>query len=162
MARPIASKDTINFKAHARVDSHTADMALVTAVHSGGMPLLERVMASLMLCLQRDAEMRSDEFNGRPYYRIILGFIQEMCQSPAPDAHSFGLLSAIATALLSVQPLQTPSFAFPWLELISHRWGWEPLPFSQKPNILNSCNFCENEAFHSFTNFSCKIVSSAA
>ena len=98
-----------------------AETAAVAAVHSGGMPLLERVMASLMACLQRDAEMRSDEFNGRPYYRIILGFIQEMCQSPTPDAHSFGLLSAIATAVLSVQPLQTPSFAFPWLELISHR-----------------------------------------
>lgn len=96
---------------------------VVCAVHSGGMPLLERVMGSLMLCLQRDAEMRSDEFNGRPYYRLILGFIQEMCHSQAADSHSFGLLSAIATALLSVQPLQTPSFAFPWLELISHRWS---------------------------------------
>ena len=78
-------------------------------------------MANLMRCLQRDAELRSDEFNGRPYYRIILGFIQEMGQGPVLDANAFGLLSTVATALLSVQPLQTPSFAFPWLELISHR-----------------------------------------
>lgn len=78
-------------------------------------------MASLMWCLQRDAEMRSDEFNGRPYYRIILGFIQEMCQSAAVDSQAFALLTTIGTALLSAQPLQTPGFAFPWLELISHR-----------------------------------------
>lgn len=91
------------------------------AVHSGGVPLMERVMASLMQCLQRDAELRSDEFNGRPYYRIILGFIQDMGQAPALDEQAFGLLNTIATALLSAQPLQTPGFAFPWLELISHR-----------------------------------------
>jgi CCR4-NOT transcription complex subunit 1 len=90
-------------------------------VHSGGVPLLQRAMSNLVSCLQRDADMRADEFNGRPYYRIILGFIQEMSPDNSPDSRAMTCLTAIATALHHAQPLQTPGFAFHWLELMSHR-----------------------------------------
>ena len=85
------------------------------------MPLLNKATSVLVTCLKRDAEMRSADFNGRPYYRIFHGFMQELSPSESKDVGVFGLLSTIANALLSVQPLQVPGFAFPWLELISHR-----------------------------------------
>ena len=89
--------------------------------HSGGTPLLQRILSNMMLCLQREAEFRAEDFNGRPGFRIILGFITEISISEKTNPASFDLLTTIATALLDVHPLLVPGFAFQWLEIISMR-----------------------------------------
>ena len=47
--------------------------------------------------------------------------MQELAPADVAEATAFGVLSSLANALLSMQPLRVPGFAFPWLELISHR-----------------------------------------
>ena len=51
----------------------------------------------------------------------VWGCVQELAPADVAEATAFGVLSSLANALLSVQPLRVPGFAFPWLELISHR-----------------------------------------
>jgi len=94
-------------------------------------------MSNLVSCLQRDADMRADEFNGRPYYRIILGFIKEMSPGNSSDPRSMTCLTTIATALHTAQPLQTPGFAFHWLELMCHRC------FTMCPDVGEKDSYCK-------------------
>ncbi len=100
-------------------------MVCATA-HSGGLDLLSRVLGVVAGCLQREAAARGDAFNGRPYFRILLGLVCEL--SPAEPAApeelpAMKMLAAIAVTLEGVQPVRVPGFAFQWLELISHRHG---------------------------------------
>ena len=105
------------------------------AVHGGGVPLLAKVTSVLTKVLQRDAELRLSDFNGRPYYRILLGLIQELSPADVSEEGAFGTLSTLASALLNVQPLQVPGFSFPWLELISHRQGPRKAEVAQEAQL---------------------------
>ncbi|KAK9916879.1 hypothetical protein WJX75_008268 [Coccomyxa subellipsoidea] len=92
--------------------------------HGGGLDLLSRVLGVVAGCLQRDAAAAGNAFNGRPFFRILLGLTCEL--SPAEPASpdelpALKMLAAIAVTLEGVQPVRVPGFAFQWLELISHR-----------------------------------------
>ena len=96
----------------------------VCAAHGGGLDLLSRVLGVVAGCLQRDAAAAGNAFNGRPFFRILLGLTCEL--SPAEPASpdelpALKMLAAIAVTLEGVQPVRVPGFAFQWLELISHR-----------------------------------------
>lgn len=84
-------------------------------------------------CLQREAAARAEAFNGRPYFRVLLGLICELAPAEpgAPEElPAMKMLAAIAVTLEGVQPVKVPGFAFQWLELISHRFA---------PPTLASC-----------------------
>lgn len=93
----------------------------VGAAHRGGPALLAKVLGVWANFLQRDADEKGQEFNGRPFYRICMGCIQELTPSSRGDSDGIAYLATIAGALLEVQPLRVPGFTFPWLELVSHR-----------------------------------------
>ena len=40
------------------------------------MPLLAKALGVLTAVLKSDADLRGADFNGRPYFRTILGFVQ--------------------------------------------------------------------------------------
>ena len=73
--------------------------------------------------LQRSAQVRALTFSSRPYYRIMLGCIQELGPKPGQEQTGVANLATLAQVLLEVQPLRVPSFTFAWLELVSHRYG---------------------------------------
>ena len=76
--------------------------------------------------LQKEADEKGADFNGRPFFRICVGCIQELTPSSRSDAEGIAYLATIANALLEVQPLHVPGFTFPWLELVSHRFNPAP------------------------------------
>lgn len=100
----------------------TADAA---AAHRGGLSLLHKVLRVVSGVLVRDAAARGEALNGRPYYRIFLGLIAELAPAfpadPEADPARLSLIAMVAHVLEELQPQRVPGFAFPWLELISHR-----------------------------------------
>ena len=93
----------------------------VRAAHGGGPPLLARALGIWSTSLQRSAQARALDFSSRPYFRVLLGCIQELTPRPGHEEQGVACLAVIAQALLDVQPLRVPSFTFAWLELVSHR-----------------------------------------
>jgi hypothetical protein len=95
------------------------------AVHRGGLSLLHKVLRVVSGVLVRDAAARGEALNGRPYYRIFLGLIAELAPAfpadPEADPARLSLIAMVAHVLEELQPQRVPGFAFPWLELISHR-----------------------------------------
>ena len=95
------------------------------AVHRGGLSLLHKILRVVSGVLARDAAARGEALNGRPYYRIFLGLIAELAPTfpadPEADPTRLSLIAMVAHVLEELQPQRVPGFAFPWLELISHR-----------------------------------------
>ena len=91
------------------------------AAHGGGTALLGRTVGLWAGSLQRSAQVRALGFSSRPYYRIMLGCIQELGPKPGQEEAGVANLAVLAQVLLDVQPLRVPSFTFAWLELVSHR-----------------------------------------
>lgn len=91
------------------------------AAHRGGPALLARALRAWAVYLQREADEKGPDFNGRPFFRVAVACIQELTPSSRTDAEGLSYLATIAGALLDVQPLRAPAFTFPWLELVSHR-----------------------------------------
>jgi len=70
----------------------------------------------------KDVDERGAAFNPRPYHRVLTGLMMEMhAPDAALDSSHPQVLAAFASALLALQPLRVPGFAFSWLELVSHR-----------------------------------------
>jgi CCR4-NOT transcription complex subunit 1 len=84
---------------------------------------------------QGDADERGGAFNGRPYFRLLLGLIVELSPSDPSDNAGVGYLIAISAALHALQPLRVPGFAFAWLELVSHRQLMPKLLLSPQPKV---------------------------
>ena len=84
--------------------------------------LLGKSLTAVVRLALKDVDERGAAFNPRPYHRALTGLMMEM---HAPDASLDSshpqVLAAFATALLALQPLRIPGFAFSWLELVSHR-----------------------------------------
>ena len=84
--------------------------------------LLGKSLAAVVRLALKDVDERGAAFNPRPYHRALTGLMMEM---HAPDASLDSshpqVLAAFASALLALQPIRVPGFAFSWLELTSHR-----------------------------------------
>ena len=84
--------------------------------------LLGRALVAVARTAMRDTDERGAAFNPRPYYRALAGLMMEMhAPDSALDSSHPRVLAAFASALLALQPLRVPGFAFAWLELVSHR-----------------------------------------
>ena len=101
---------------------------------------MRAALAGATSALLADAAARGGDFCGRPYFRFFVGLILELAPDvdaaasaaaagappppagapPSPPPQPL-LLLEVAAALDRVQPLRAPGFAFPWLELVSHR-----------------------------------------
>ena len=103
------------------VDAFVRLMVCLVTQHGGGPPLFSRILGILSTALQRDADDRTGAFNGRPYFRMMVGFLAEL--SPAEPSDDIGAahLQAIAGFLHATRPLRVPAFSFPWLQLVADR-----------------------------------------
>lgn len=104
-----------------------SECAVVCAVHQGGVSLLKKILRVISGALVRSAASRGEQLNGRPYYRLFLGIIAELAPAfpadPQADPAPLSYIAMVALVLEELQPARVPGFAFPWLELISHRWA---------------------------------------
>ena len=84
--------------------------------------LLSRGLTAAVSVLLRDQDERGAAFNPRPYFRVLSTWLAALASpDPALDLASPAVGGVFAHALLAVQPLRAPGFAFAWLELVSHR-----------------------------------------
>jgi len=83
---------------------------------------LFRVLGVVVNTMQKAFKESPGAFNPRPFFRMFIGWYMEILESEVADeVITIPSLAAIADALLTLQPLRIPAFAFSWLELISHR-----------------------------------------
>jgi CCR4-NOT transcription complex subunit 1 len=71
------------------VDAAVRLFVCLITQHGGGNSLFVKVLGILASVLQRDVDERGGAFNGRPYYRMCVGFLAEL--SPADPADEAGL-----------------------------------------------------------------------
>lgn len=109
---------TLSFVA---VDAFVRLMVCLVAQHGGGPALLSRFLGIVAKALLRDADERGGAFNGRPYFRMIVGFLSELSPADAADETGAAYLQAVAGFLHATRPLRVPAFAFPWLQLVTDR-----------------------------------------
>ncbi|XP_052210992.1 uncharacterized protein LOC127813907 isoform X2 [Diospyros lotus] len=84
--------------------------------------LLPKVLAVTVRFIQKDQEERKASFNPRPYFRLFINWLLDLCSTdPVFDGGNFQILTALANAFHALQPLKVPGFSFAWLELVSHR-----------------------------------------
>ena len=103
------------------VDAFVRLMVCLITQHGGGPPLCARVLGILATALQRDADERAGNFNGRPYFRMLVGFLAELSPAEPSDETGAAHLQAVAGFLHATRPLRVPAFAFPWLQLVADR-----------------------------------------
>lgn len=119
-----ARTGTINFVA---IDAHVRLMVTLVLYHRGGKDLLSRILGAIATCLFQMADDRSTAFSGRPFFRIIVGLLAELSPLEAVDETRLEYVQAIAGFLYATRPERVPSFAFPWLQLVSDRRFMPPL-----------------------------------
>ena len=90
---------------------------------------LNRILGAVARVLLNDvaeaasaARSRRVPFDQRPYYRIFVNLLRDLnAADPVVEQDNLQVLGAFANAFHALRPQAAPSFAFAWLELISHR-----------------------------------------
>ncbi|XP_047948828.1 CCR4-NOT transcription complex subunit 1-like [Salvia hispanica] len=84
--------------------------------------LLPKVLALTVKFILKDAEERKASFNPRPYFRLFVNWLLDLCSlDPVFEGGNFQVLTTLANSFHAIQPLKVPGFSFAWLELVSHR-----------------------------------------
>ncbi|KAL1548658.1 transcription regulator [Salvia divinorum] len=84
--------------------------------------LMAKVLAVTVKFILKDAEERKASFNPRPYFRLFVNWLLDLCSlDPVFEGANFQVLTALANSFHAIQPLKVPGFSFAWLELVSHR-----------------------------------------
>ena len=122
-ATPPGAAPQLSFVA---VDAYVRLVALLCRrsgeAEAARLALLGRALVAVARTAMRDTDERAPRSNPRPYYRALAGLMMEMhAPDSALDSSHPRVLAAFASALLALQPLRVPGFAFAWLELVSHR-----------------------------------------
>ena len=102
-------------------DAFVRLMVCLIVHHNGGLALLSRVLGIIATLLLRDADERGAAFNGRPYFRLMIGFLSELSPTDDSDETGNSYLQSFAGFLHAVRPSRAPSFALPWLQLVADR-----------------------------------------
>jgi CCR4-NOT transcription complex subunit 1 len=103
---------------------NTGNLAEATTAR---LSLLNKVLSTIVRALLQDVEAHKVQpelppFDQRPYFRLLLGLLQDFnTPDRVLDSSNLQVLAAFASAFHVLQPVAAPSFAFAWLELISHR-----------------------------------------
>ncbi|XP_022867508.1 CCR4-NOT transcription complex subunit 1-like isoform X1 [Olea europaea var. sylvestris] len=89
---------------------------------SSKLSLLPKVLAAAVKFIQKDAEEKRTSFNPRPYFRLFINWLLDLCfLDPVFDGANFQVLTVVANTFHALQPLKVPGFSFAWLELVSNR-----------------------------------------
>ncbi|GAA0150692.1 mRNA polyadenylation factor [Lithospermum erythrorhizon] len=89
---------------------------------SGTLSLLPKVLGLTVRFIQKDAEEKKSLFNPRPYFRLFINWLSDLCSlDPVSDGANFQVLTALSDAFHALQPSKVPGFSFAWLELVSQR-----------------------------------------
>eukprot|EP00602_Paraphysomonas_sp_CaronLab_P009030 CAMPEP_0185024952 /NCGR_PEP_ID=MMETSP1103-20130426/8098_1 /TAXON_ID=36769 /ORGANISM="Paraphysomonas bandaiensis, Strain Caron Lab Isolate" /LENGTH=2202 /DNA_ID=CAMNT_0027558051 /DNA_START=281 /DNA_END=6889 /DNA_ORIENTATION=- len=89
--------------------------------------LLSRILNAIARALLDDHEARraaNTVFDQRPYYRLFSNLMQDLGVADTkqdPNPALLPLLVTYSQVFLALQPSAVPTFAFAWLQLISHR-----------------------------------------
>jgi CCR4-NOT transcription complex subunit 1 len=87
--------------------------------------LLSRILGTVGRCLVADAEATAPgrrPFDQRPYFRILVNLLRDLnTTDPVVEVNNLQVLGAFASCFHALQPQAVPTFAFAWLELVSHR-----------------------------------------
>ena len=87
--------------------------------------VLTKVLNVASRVLLRDSETTRNDgsgFDQRPYFRLFLNILHAVNNlEPSMEAVVFPVHRAFANIFHALNPARVPSFAFAWLELISHR-----------------------------------------
>ncbi|GFP80906.1 ccr4-not transcription complex subunit 1 [Phtheirospermum japonicum] len=74
---------------------------------SGKLSLLPKVLAVTVKFIQKDAEEKKTAFNPRPYFRLFINWLLDLCSlDPVFDGANFQVLTALANAFHAIQPLK--------------------------------------------------------
>lgn len=109
------------------IDAHVRLMVTLVVHHGGGKDMLSKILGAVATCLFQMAEDRSSGLSGRPFFRIIVGLLAELSPLESVDETGCEYLQVIAGFLYATRPQRVPSFAFPWLQLMSDRRFMPPL-----------------------------------
>mmetsp|Transcript_114482 Transcript_114482/g.262649 ORF Transcript_114482/g.262649 Transcript_114482/m.262649 type:complete len:441 (-) Transcript_114482:59-1381(-) len=119
-----------------RVDAYARLVVLLMKFaepHTTKVAALTQALHVISRTLLRSADEKKERFNQRPFYRLLLNLlIAVTTPDPQVEPIQFQLLAAFCTTFMTLSPKRVPSFAFAWLELISHRVFM--------PKLLNSTN----------------------
>uniref|UniRef100_A0AC35FPB7 CCR4-NOT transcription complex subunit 1 n=1 Tax=Panagrolaimus sp. PS1159 TaxID=55785 RepID=A0AC35FPB7_9BILA len=86
--------------------------------------LLQHILEIITHSLVGDHDLRQLEFNGLPFLRILINFIEEFIELKNDDdenKENTEMKDLFKQVLLYCQPRRAPAFAFHWLEIIGHR-----------------------------------------
>jgi CCR4-NOT transcription complex subunit 1 len=108
-----------------------------TAESSAKLNLLNKVLNIIAKVALQDQETRGENFQHLPYYRIFIILFMELtlgpnnlglslnnmnaASDPLYESIQFQVLSAFCATLRILKPTKCPSFAYAWLDFISHR-----------------------------------------
>ncbi|KAF8817761.1 CCR4-Not complex component, Not1 protein, partial [Cardiosporidium cionae] len=100
-----------------------AMMKLVDPAQTSPVTILRRIWEVICRIMMHEAETRVIALRGRAYFRLILSILLEICNSTEKSLQAITMecLYCFAHHLMVISPLQIPSFAFSWLDVISHR-----------------------------------------
>ena len=95
---------------------------------------LSRILNIVVTTALRDQEVRHQEFQPLPYYRILITIFVEFFYAPYNlgiqeimyhegffEAFKMHIVRSYCNYLRYLSPLKIPSFSFAWLDFISHR-----------------------------------------
>jgi len=99
-----------------------AETAATTASGASKVTLLNRVLAITVLVMTEVFQAMKQQFPQKPFFRFFMNLLFEL---NAPDKNldqvNFKILVALADTFHTITPSRIPTFAFSWLELVSHR-----------------------------------------
>jgi len=107
---------------------------VVLLIHFGEstkVALLNKVLTTIITVLTRDHKRLGQQFNQRPYFRLLCNLLFEVHASD--EAVNFQVLNAFSHAFHLLRPHIAPAFAFAWLELVSHRQFMPKLLLMKEP-----------------------------
>jgi CCR4-NOT transcription complex subunit 1 len=99
------------------------------------MILFKWFLTTVVWGILKDHSAQQEQFNQRPYLRLLVNIMQEL-NSPDPvlDSNNVDVLLILAHCLMLLRPTRIPTFAFAWLELVSHRTFMSKMLLSKNPN----------------------------
>merc|ERR1712023_559885 len=86
--------------------------------------LLSKVLSVVGRVLSRDMQdvSAAGATNQRAFFRLFVNWLFDLnAPDPSLDSINFQVLTAFSNTFHTLQPSRLPSFAFAWMELISHR-----------------------------------------
>jgi CCR4-NOT transcription complex subunit 1 len=81
----------------------------------------KNLLSIIMLVFASDHDTQLENFNGRPYFRLLSSVLYELTELVDEPEFLENLYILLANAFITLQPLAFPGFVFAWMTLISHR-----------------------------------------